>query len=42
VAGDFILLKLVVKTAGTIAVDVLGLELALQFERSGVQATAFA
>ena len=42
VAGDFIVLKLVVKTSGTIAVDVLGLSLELQFERNGVQVTPFA
>ena len=42
IAGDWVQLKLVVKTSGTIAVDVLFLGLQLQFERSGVQATAFA
>jgi hypothetical protein len=42
VAGDWVQLKLSVKTSGTIAVDVLLLGLQLQYERNGVIATAFA
>ena len=42
VAGDWVQLKLVVKTSGTIAVDVLFLGLQLQYQKAGNLDTAFA
>lgn len=39
VAGDFVVLKLVAKTSGTIAVDVLGLNLQIQYQTKTTQIT---